>query len=158
MLIHSRSGFAGRELGEDNALDIYTISSDTWSTVQPRPDPNNGIPGPRSVHGFVGLSNAHTPALAILFYGELEPSSTGHAGAGKFWDDIWVLASDPDHESGVSWFRIDSYSGLKPESCGWFPSASWVDSKDKSVIVLHGGLLSSNQRSIETYLLQIDIK
>ena len=88
-------GFAGYELGGDNALDIYLPSSNSWQTVYPStPD---GAPGPRSVHGFLGvnLGGPGTNAeklVAVMFMGERDPSALGHAGAGAFWDDVWGLA------------------------------------------------------------------
>jgi len=111
------------------------------------------------VHGFVGLQCPGSDlAVAALYYGERQPSSEGHAGAGVFWDDVWVLERDESHESGLAWYFVERHSGAeRPVACGWFPSVSWVDSSGKSKIVIHGGLLSSNQRSMDTHLLEINL-
>ena len=150
------AGFAGYELGGDHTLDIYDIASNTWRTVTPTPDPSHGHPGQRSVHGFVGFSSpAHPTAVALLYYGELEASGVGHAGAGKHWDDVWLLHSGAgENQDGLRWERVE-VSGAAPEARGWFPSASWTNNGGSTKVLLHGGLLSSNDRSDELWALEV---
>lgn len=149
------AGFAGHQLGEDHAVDIYDIASNTWRTVTPTPDPSHGHPGPRSVHGFVGFSSpAHPTAVALLYHGEREASALGHAGAGKFWNDVWLLHGDSGEEGTLKWERV-AVLGDSPEGRGWFPCASWVDDSATTRVVLFGGLLSSNERSDELWALEI---
>jgi len=112
---HDAAGFAGAQLPlatEDTppSLDIYTPSTDTWSTVYPDPDPEHGFPGPRSVHGLIPFT-IHTHAntsgipVALLYYGERDASSLGHAGAGVFWDDAWLLLATPS-TGALRWKKL----------------------------------------------------
>jgi hypothetical protein len=148
------AGFAGYELGADHTLDIYTISTNTWRTVLPTPDSVHGYPGPRSVHGFVPFQSKSNPAaIALVYHGERDASTLGHAGAGTFWDDIWLL----EHKDGnLSWKRVDIPEGAqKPEGRGWFPSASYVDEHGNTKVAMFGGLLSSNERNDELWMLEV---
>lgn len=106
LIVKRHAGFAGVELpqvtdGAPPPLDIYTPSTNTWSTVHPAPDPDHGFPGPRSVHGLVPFTTSirtNTSAsvpIALLHHGERDASSLGHAGAGAFWDDAWLLLATP---------------------------------------------------------------
>lgn len=116
MLTKRQLGFAGVQLpkitqGSPPPLDIYTPSTNTWSTVYPAPDPEQGFPGPRSVLGLVPFTtgartNTSEPIpVALLYHGEKDASSLGHAGAGVFWDDAWLLlaASSP---STLQWKKL----------------------------------------------------
>jgi len=149
------AGFAGYELGADHTLDIYTISSDTWRSVVPAPDSTHGYPGPRSVHGLVSFKSKSNPdAIALMYYGERDASTLGHSGAGTFWDDIWLLERKGAEQ--LSWKKVSSPEGGKsPEARGWFPSASFLDEAGETNVVLFGGLLSSNERSDELWVLKI---
>lgn len=109
------AGFAGVQLpllteGTPPPLDIYTPSTDTWSTVYPAPDPEHGFPGPRSVHGLVPFTtrartNTSGIPVALLYYGERDASSLGHAGAGVFWDDGWLLLATPS-TGALRWKKL----------------------------------------------------
>ncbi|PCH39204.1 hypothetical protein WOLCODRAFT_167850 [Wolfiporia cocos MD-104 SS10] len=121
----------------------------------------------RSVHGFA-KSQSNSPGLAsafaVLFYGERDASSLGHAGAGKFWSDVWLLNKDAaaeDGEAGWAWQKVDvpaqdvADRAATPEGRGWFASTEVVDN-GRSRVFMHGGLLSSNERSNELWELQIE--
>ncbi|CDO73082.1 hypothetical protein BN946_scf185007.g136 [Trametes cinnabarina] len=156
-------GFCGHELPDTpGVVDVYFIAEDKWWTVQPAADPVHGSPGPRSVHGFVRFqsnSEKTSDAVAVLYHGERDASKLGHAGAGSFWDDVWLLTKDPGHEdplSGWGWRKVDIGGGSAPEGRGWFPSASWVGPNGDTRVILFGGLLSSNTRSDELWELTID--
>lgn len=48
------------------------------------------------MHGFVPFiagtqGNTSGIPIALLYHGERDASSLGHAGAGAFWDDAWLL-------------------------------------------------------------------
>ncbi|KAG2360760.1 hypothetical protein BDR07DRAFT_1451869 [Suillus spraguei] len=118
--------------------DIYTPSTDSWTTIVPCDDPQQGYPGARSVHGLVPLSTPDGSGVALLYHGEREASSLGHAGAGQFWDDAWALV----------WCEGDS----TPEGRGWIPSTSYTTPGGNTRVVLSGGLLSSNERSGEVWV------
>ncbi|KDQ56255.1 hypothetical protein JAAARDRAFT_59159 [Jaapia argillacea MUCL 33604] len=154
-------GFAGYELPKDNTLDIYTITTNTWRTLTPSPDPQHGYPGPRSVHGFHSFTSPSpslSNAIAILWHGEREASALGHAGAGAFWDDVWVLLDKPESD-GTEWMKVsvdDVGEGGKPEGRGWFEPAGWVDEKGEMKIVMFGGLVGSNERSGELWVLEVE--
>lgn len=152
-------GFAGYELGADHVLDIYNIASDSWRSVVPAADPIHGYPGPRSVHGFVPCQpTSSSPAIAVLYHGEREPSSVGHAGAGTFWDDVWLLDYFHSKTPGEFQWRkaVAAEDGEHPEGRGWFPGASYVDEHGYTKVAMFGGLLTSNARSEELWVLEID--
>ena len=161
-------GFAGYELPLDNALDIYSTVSNTWRTVVPSPDSTYGHPGPRSVHGFVPFSSpspALKDAVALLYHGEKDASKLGHAGAGVFWDDVWLLMSTPTASGanafgGFAWKKVDVLGNAeeKPEGRGWFASACLIDSDGTTKAIMFGGLLHNNERSEEGWVLEIESK
>ncbi|KAI5997902.1 hypothetical protein EDD15DRAFT_2407424, partial [Pisolithus albus] len=137
-------------------------STDTWLTLTPSPDLVHSYLGPRSVCGlvpFVASSSStvvdgkHTNnvPIALLYYGEKAPSSLGHAGTGKLWDNVWALVSSPgsSFETAMTeWKKLDT----KPAPRGWFLSSSHVSPEGKTCIVLTGGLLSMNERSSEVWV------
>lgn len=99
--------------------------------------------------------------MAILYHGERDASSLGHAGAGSFWDDVWLLKCRADDVAvGMrdwQWEKVQVESDENPEGRGWFPSAVWFDGDEgKPKVVLYGGLLSSNERSGELWVLDVD--
>ncbi|CCM03792.1 uncharacterized protein FIBRA_05940 [Fibroporia radiculosa] len=158
-------GFSGYELpSTPGVLDIYFVNEDKWTVVQPEADVVHGSPASRSVHGFSRFrsrSPALSNAVALLFHGERDASSLGHAGAGTFWDDIWLLTKDKavDSTRGWAWKKVDvaerSGEGNLPESRGWIASDEWAENGE-SRIVMQGGLLSSNERSDELWELRIE--
>ncbi|KIJ16115.1 hypothetical protein PAXINDRAFT_168702 [Paxillus involutus ATCC 200175] len=158
-------GFAGYQLprvseGAALPLDIYTPSTNTWTTVFPTADPENGFPGPRSVHGLVPFTLPVSPGsepvpVALLHHGEHDASSLGHAGAGQFRDDAWLLLATPG-ASDLQWKKLQVVGTQNPEPRGWFPSASYV-SEGKTRVVLTGGLLSSNERSGEVWVGDVEL-
>ncbi|KAH7912913.1 galactose oxidase [Hygrophoropsis aurantiaca] len=150
-------GFAGYELPSKPSLDIYSIASDTWRTIEPREDRTHGYPGPRSVHGLIPLTSKRNPqAIAVLWHGERDASILGHAGAGMFWDDAWVLEKSED-DGGLSWRYLEPGShAAKPEGRGWFPGASYVNELGETQVIMFGGLLGSNERSGELWTMDID--
>ncbi|TFK50737.1 hypothetical protein OE88DRAFT_1746957 [Heliocybe sulcata] len=151
-------GFAGYELPKDHSLDVYSISGNSWHTVVPIPDPQYGHPGPRSVHGFTSFHSKSPPlidAVAVLYHGEGEASNLGHAGAGNFYNDVWLLFDSP---GGLAWKKASNGESREavPEGRGWFPPVSWVKENGETTVVLFGGLLTSNERSDELWALEIE--
>ncbi|KAF8132586.1 galactose oxidase [Boletus edulis] len=132
--------------GTSTPLDIYYMpSTNTWLTVNPAPDPGHGFPGARSVHGLVPLSHR-------------DASSVGHAGAGVFWNDTWLLVVTSTSTSTPSLERKKPpvEGTALPEPRGWFPSASYIRD-GKTRVVLTGGLLSSNERSGEVCVGDVEL-
>lgn len=158
------TGFCGHELPAAGELDVYVVSEDRWATVQPIPDPAYGSPGPRSVHGFAPFQSPLPElanAVAVVYHGERDASNAGHAGAGSFWEDVWLLSKEPGEDvlAGWAWQRLDVVSEDDdhfPEGRGWFPPVSWVDPHGESKVVMFGGLLSDNSRSDELWELEIN--
>lgn len=152
------TGFAGYELGGDHVLDIYSIASNTWRSVVPMADPIHGYPGPRSVCGFVSCRPAPgSAAVAVVYHGEREPSSIGHAGAGTFWDDAWLLDYFSNKQGEFQWRKLVTAEGGEcPEGRGWFPGASYVDEHGHTRVAMFGGLLTSNARSDELWMLETE--
>ncbi|KZT08644.1 galactose oxidase [Laetiporus sulphureus 93-53] len=159
-------GFSGYELpSATGVLDVYTVRENKWYTVEPAADPIHGHPGARSVHGFQrfqSTSPSLASAVAVLFHGERDASKLGHAGAGTFWDDVWLLLKDKsnDNTEGWTWKKVDILKAVEgsiaiPEGRGWFASAEYVE-RGNSRIFMHGGLLSSNERSDELWQLEIE--
>jgi hypothetical protein len=94
-------GFAGHEL---DSFDIYDVRGDAWRAVLPAPDPEHGSPGARSVYGLVPFVSSRYPrSLALMYHGERGPSALGHAGAGEFWDDVWLIEAGAEGEPELSW-------------------------------------------------------
>ncbi|KZT72908.1 galactose oxidase [Daedalea quercina L-15889] len=154
-------GFSGYELPKEAGIvDVYVVQDDKWLTVTPTADSEHGVPGARSVHGFQPFKSSSpslSSALAVLFYGERDASSLGHAGAGTFWNDVWLLSktNSSSYADGWQWTKVITDSSSAPEGRGWFASAEWLED-GASRIVMHGGLLSSNERSDELWELQIE--
>ena len=104
------------------------------------------------MHGFIGFKSRKLPlGVALLYHGERDASSLGHAGAGTFWSDVWIL----NHDGKKFAWQFVPVEGEGPEGRGWFPPASLTDSEGNTQAVLQGGLLSSNERSDELWLLDI---
>jgi hypothetical protein len=127
------SGFDG-EKEQGGSLDIYSPESDTWKTTTFTPD---GIEGPdaRSVGSLLCLT-VGDKAYLITMFGERDPSSLGHQGAGKMLGDAWAWDI-----RGEQWISV-GFEGSDPPPRGWF--ASEVLGQDQ--IVVHGGLAESGSR------------
>ncbi|KAG1732890.1 galactose oxidase [Suillus paluster] len=118
-------GFAGYQLPTSTPppVDIFTPSTNSWTTTVPSADPQQGYPGARSVHGLVPLSTPDGTGVALLYHGEYDASSLGHAGAGKFRDDVWALVW---REGALGWRKLILEGGSTPEGRGWIPSTSYT--------------------------------
>ena len=149
-----------------------------WENVEPPQD--TLTPGNRSVAGLQPVTTGQGRNYLLLFLGEKKPSSSGHACAGQFWDDVWSFQLKPDGMTAASfkdatrqligaktaegtWARVDvpessmtEGAARRPAARGWFASAQGQD-LDPGAIVLWGGLTSNNQRAGEGWILQIDI-
>ncbi|KAL4756955.1 Kelch repeat protein [Aspergillus foveolatus] len=139
--IYRMNGFDGKT-EQGGALDVFDLENKTWRTVEYPADGANG-PSPRSVSCLLALEIGGKPSLATMF-GEHDPSSLGHQGAGKMLSDAWTF----DIESG-KWDKV-LVEGEVPPSRGWFDA----DVLDRSSIILHGGLAESNERLGDAWSLQ----
>ncbi|KAF8132350.1 hypothetical protein EV363DRAFT_1295842 [Boletus edulis] len=115
-------------------LEIYTPSTDTWSTVYPPPIPNTAS-GARSLVVFVTRTNT-TPQrilVALLHHSERDASSVGHAGAGIFWDDAWLLVVTSTSTLSLEWKKLRVEGTHLPQHRGWFPASYVRDGKPRVV-------------------------
>ena len=114
-------------------------------------------------------------------FGERDPSSQGHEGAGKFWGDVWAFQCPPRGMTAASfkdatwqalgsetgeglWSEIDvadaegvegeDVKNLVPSERGWFASSTMGD-VDASGIILWGGLNGKNEREDNGWILRV---
>jgi hypothetical protein len=99
------NGFDG-EAEQGGSLDVYDATNNTWPSQLYSADGVSG-PTPRSVSAFLTLVVGGKPSLVTLF-GERDPSSLGHQGAGKMLRDIWIYDMD-----SATWSEVAT-KGLMP--------------------------------------------
>jgi hypothetical protein len=127
-------GFDGSS-EQGGVVDVYETGSKTWQSISFSPDGIRG-PGARSVAALLPVRIAGAHHLLTMF-GEADPSSSGHAGAGKMLGDVWVFTiTEP------AWSRV-IFEGAAPAPRGWF--AADVLHRDDGVVI-HGGLAEDNSR------------
>ncbi|KAF8414888.1 hypothetical protein L210DRAFT_3532886 [Boletus edulis BED1] len=59
-------------------------------------------------------------------HSERDTSSVGHAGAGIFWDDAWLLVVTSTSTQSLEWKKLRVEGITWPEPRVWFPPASYV--------------------------------
>lgn len=128
------AGFAGREMNDVHAFDT---KEKTWQTLTFHTD----LP-PRSVFGIGSHGNT-----IIVVCGEVDPSDKGHAGAGHFSNEAFIL----DTVNPQNWVRVPT-EGDQPEPRGWF-TAAYSDSDKK--LYIFGGNSLSNERLNDIYSFQL---
>ncbi|KAK4498050.1 hypothetical protein PRZ48_010706 [Zasmidium cellare] len=141
--LYRMNGFDGK-MEQGGKLDVYDIAKDSWSTIEFAADGKGG-PGARSVAALVPVRIGGGVSLVTLF-GESDPSSLGHQGAGKMLSDIWAY----EIGKGV-WSQVET-SGGQPDARGWF-DADVVTVDGKEGIAVGGGLGESNERLGDFWLL-----
>lgn len=127
------NGFDGKT-EQGGSIDSYDLSSNLWETMKFAVDSVSG-PEARSVAALLPLTLGGKKVLVTLF-GERDPSSLGHAGAGKMLSDVWMF----DIDSG-EWTRVET-EGPSPPARGWFDA----DVLDDRHLIVVGGLSESNDR------------
>lgn len=140
------NGFDGKN-EQGGALDVFDIEMGTWSSITYPPD---GISGPvsRSVSCLLPVTLQGKSFLVTMF-GEHDPSSLGHQGAGKMLSDVWIF----DIKS-QQWTEIQVDAKNTPPARGWFAANVGSDPSHPS-IVIHGGLAESNERLGDAWRLDI---
>ncbi|KAJ5788222.1 hypothetical protein N7457_003212 [Penicillium paradoxum] len=141
--LYRMNGFDGQH-EQGGRVDIYDPGANLWSSHSFGPDGETG-PSPRSVAALLPVVVLGRVCLVTLF-GERDPSSLGHQGAGKMLGDVWVF----DVESKV-WTKVETQGDKRPEPRGWFDA----DVLDASSIVVHGGLGEANQRLGDVWTLDL---
>ena len=134
-------------------------------------------PAPRSVASLEALTIGGGSEYLVLTMGEGDPSSQGHAGAGKFFDDVWMFQVPPLGMSAASvtaaflgavgrktgegkWTKVDlspyddDIDDELPAPRGWLASAPMGD-LDESGILIWGGLGEDNQRLGDGWILRL---
>lgn len=144
--LYRMHGFDGQTEQGGN-IDMYDVEARTWTSFSFTPDGTSG-PEPRSVSCLLAIDINHRPSLVAMF-GERDPSSLGHEGAGKMLGDIWVF----DIRSR-SWTEVQPGPNGEPAARGWF-DADVVRGSIKEDIVLHGGLNGLNERLGDVWLLEM---
>ncbi|KAK8906677.1 hypothetical protein QC760_005255 [Botrytis cinerea] len=195
--IYRYGGFNG-EGEEGGYLDILELALQTFSDksgsgelgITPKGDwetlnfeeESMKHPGHRSVAGMHTINTGMGREYLILLLGEKDPSSQGHAGAGKFWSDVWAFQCPPQGMTAASfkdatwqalgrqtgeglWSQIvvsdsegvegDDVRKLVPGERGWFASSSMSD-VDFRGILLWGGLNGKNEREDNGWILTIE--
>lgn len=134
--LYRMNGFDGTT-EQGGLVDTYDLATNKWSSLLFSPDGKSG-PGPRSVSTLVAVTVKSKTYLVTIF-GECDPSSLGHAGAGKMLSDVWAFDVD-----GQDWVRVETTGG-SPDPRGWF-DADTVREDGTDAIVVHGGLAENNSR------------
>lgn len=132
--LYRMNGFDGKTEQGGN-LDIYTLETNSWETHVYAPDGKDG-PTPRSVSALLPISVSGRSRLITLF-GERDPSSLGHQGAGKMLGDVWSFDI-----GNKKWEQVDLQGSELPLARGWFDA----DVAASNAIIVHGGLGESNDR------------
>lgn len=129
-------GFDGKEeIG--GVVDSFDLASNEWESFAFQANGANG-PGARSVAALLPLK-VHGREFLVTGLGEADPSSLGHAGAGKMLGDVWAF----DLAERV-WLKLNIGEGPdgKPAPRGWFGAVAVND----SVLAVAGGLGEDNER------------
>jgi len=83
----------------------------------------------------------------VTLFGESDPSSLGHMGAGKMLSDAWAFSLED-----ASWSLISAQSAERPNGRGWF-GADTVEIDGREAVVVVGGLGEANERLGDVWLL-----
>jgi len=145
--LYRMNGFDGTK-EQGGSLDVFDLLSNTWSTQNYLPDGISG-PEPRSVSALLSLKLRGKPSLVTMF-GERDPSSLGHQGAGKMLADAWAYSL----EAGT-WSKINASGDADgfPDARGWFAADVATRVAGMESILVHGGLGESNERLGDIWLL-----
>jgi len=145
--LYRMNGFDGTK-EQGGSLDILDPLSNTWSTQNYLPDGISG-PEPRSVSALLSLKLRGKPSLVTMF-GERDPSSLGHQGAGKMLADAWAYSLE-----ARTWSKINASGDADgfPDARGWFAADVAAGASGVESILVHGGLGESNERLGDIWLL-----
>ena len=144
--LYRMNGFDGKQ-EQGGCLDVYDPSLNSWSTITYPADGESG-PSARSVSALLALQVNSKYFLATLF-GEHDPSSLGHAGAGKMLGDVWAYDI-----ACRNWAKLKA-TGEWPEPRGWFDAGVASGNEGKQAIVVHGGLAEDNRRLGDVWSMEI---
>ncbi|KAJ5151906.1 hypothetical protein N7492_010201 [Penicillium capsulatum] len=140
--LYRMNGFDGKS-EQGGCVDIYSPQTNSWNSFPFTADGKGG-PTPRSVSVLLPVVKDGRTYLITLF-GERDPSSLGHQGAGKMLGDVWAFDTASQTWSVI---RVD---GETPDPRGWFDA----DVVGQNTIVVHGGLGESNNRLGDVWKLEL---
>ncbi|KAF2820404.1 galactose oxidase [Ophiobolus disseminans] len=144
--LYRMNGFDG-STEQGGSVDIFDIAANSWSTKTFKADGNDG-PEARSVCVLLPVRLAQKDKLLTLF-GEHDPSSLGHAGAGKMLSDAWI------YDISENWWTELNPNGADgvPDPRGWFDADVVKSESGNDSVVIHGGLGENNERLSDVWLL-----
>ncbi|KAI6806597.1 galactose oxidase [Hortaea werneckii] len=143
--LYRMNGFDG-QTEQGGAIDVYDPAQNSWDTIAFQPDGKQG-PGARSVAALLPVSMAGGDISLVTLFGESDPSSLGHQGAGKMLSDVWVYSLGDG-----KWSQVAVQGTELPAGRGWF-DADVVQANGRDKIVVVGGLGESNDRLDDAWLL-----
>lgn len=144
--LYRMNGFDGNT-EQGGSIDIYDIANKTWSTDTFKADGQDG-PEARSVCVLLPVRLAQKDKLLTLF-GEHDPSSLGHAGAGKMLGDVWI------YDISEKWWtklHPEGSDGV-PDPRGWFDADVYKAESGNDSIIIHSGLGENNERLTDLWQL-----
>jgi hypothetical protein len=137
-------GFDGKEeIG--GSLECFDLLSHEWASFAFPADGVNG-PGARSVAALLPLEVAGKQFLVTLL-GEADPSSLGHAGAGKMLKDAWAFDLEAQRWAKL---EIKEAADGRPVPRGWFGATAVSD----QILAVVGGLGEDNERLSDAWTLE----
>lgn len=145
--LYRMNGFDGTT-EQGGTIDAFDLDAQTWSTISFSPDGREG-PEPRSVSTLVAVKVGGVDFLLTLF-GERDPSSLGHAGAGKMLADVWAFNIGRE-----TWTKVEP-SGDVPAPRGWFGADVARHDSGLDSVIVHGGLAEDNSRLGDVWSLQLE--
>lgn len=140
--LYRMNGFDGQTEQGGN-VDVYSPESNAWVSFAFAADGKEG-PAPRSVGALLPVTVDGRAHLVTLF-GERDPSSLGHQGAGKMLSDVWAFDVE-----GKTWTEVDGQGVEVPASRGWFDA----DVLGAKTVIVQGGLGESNNRLGDVWSLE----
>lgn len=144
--LYRMNGFDGTT-EQGGSIDVFDIAANSWSTKTFKADGKDG-PEARSVCALLSINIAKKDKLITLF-GEHDPSSLGHAGAGKMLSDVWAYDITEDW-----WTKLEpSGSDGFPDPRGWFDADVVKSDEGNDSVLVHGGLGEDNERLTDMWRL-----
>lgn len=145
--IYRMNGFNGKT-EQGGKIDIFDLAQEKWSSITFAADGQAG-PQARSVAALLPVHVRDERYLVTLF-GESDPSSLGHQGAGRMLGDVWAFSLRDG-----KWTKVETGKGAQPDPRGWY-DADVVRSEGKDGILVVGGLGEANNRLDDAWLLNFD--